>query len=101
MVLKWTNKGAAAKANAKVATAAPPAAVTASVAPAAPEVAYDGAPMKPATEVFKTYGKHVFTGSLADYYLKKNGGSGAILEDPSWVKDSAKADIVAAAVLEW
>lgn len=50
----------------------------------------------------KTYGKHVFTGSVADSYLKKQkGGDVAIFDDPSWVADSAKADIVAAAVLEW
>ena len=58
-------------------------------------------PMPAAGDVFKSYGKHVFTGSLADHYLKKNGGSGAILEDTTWVSDRAKADIVAAAVLEW
>mmetsp|Transcript_7408 Transcript_7408/g.15473 ORF Transcript_7408/g.15473 Transcript_7408/m.15473 type:complete len:688 (-) Transcript_7408:162-2225(-) len=50
----------------------------------------------------KTYGKHVFTGSVADSYLKKKGGADlTIFDDPSWVADSAKADIVAAAVLEW
>mmetsp|Transcript_30416 Transcript_30416/g.61687 ORF Transcript_30416/g.61687 Transcript_30416/m.61687 type:complete len:89 (-) Transcript_30416:59-325(-) len=50
----------------------------------------------------KTYGKHVFTGSVADSYLKKKGGADlTIFDDPSWVTDSSKADIVAAAVLEW
>ena len=48
---------------------------------------------------FEDYGKHVFTGKLADKYLKKQGSSLSILKDPSWVKDSA--DIVAAAVLDW
>lgn len=52
-------------------------------------------------DVFKPYGKHVFTGKLADHYLKNNGGSGKILEDPNWVKDRKLADIVAAAVLDW
>lgn len=58
-------------------------------------------PMPAAGEVFGHYGKHVFTGALADHYLKKNGGSGAMLEDSTWVSDRSKADIVAAAVLEW
>ena len=58
-------------------------------------------PMPAAGDVYSHYGKHVFTGALADHYLKKNGGSGAILEDSTWVSDRAKADIVAAAVLEW
>ena len=59
------------------------------------------APMPKAENVFSHYGKHVFTGALADHYLKKNGGSGAMLEDSTWVSDRSKADIVAAAVLEW
>lgn len=50
-------------------------------------------------EEFKTYGKHQFSGKVADEYLKKQGSSGEILKDPSWVKTSA--DIVAAAVLDW
>lgn len=50
-------------------------------------------------EEFKTYGKHQFSGKVADEYLKKQGSSAAILKDPSWVKTSA--DIVAAAVLDW
>ena len=50
-------------------------------------------------EEFKTYGKHQFSGKVADQYLKKQGSSVAILKDPSWVKTSA--DIVAAAVLDW
>lgn len=48
---------------------------------------------------FKDYGKHVFTGRVADQYLKKQGSSVAILKDPSWVK--THADTVAAAVLDW
>lgn len=48
---------------------------------------------------FKDYGKHVFTGRIADQYLKKQGSSGAILKDPNWVKTDA--DTVAAAVLDW
>mmetsp|Transcript_17045 Transcript_17045/g.20813 ORF Transcript_17045/g.20813 Transcript_17045/m.20813 type:complete len:719 (+) Transcript_17045:71-2227(+) len=51
------------------------------------------------TEAYDHYGKHVFTGSVADAYLKKHGASGAILKDPSWTKNHA--DVVAAAVLDW
>ena len=45
---------------------------------------------------FEKYGKHCFSGRVADSYLKQHGSSAAILKDPSWVKD--KADLVAAAV---
>ena len=48
---------------------------------------------------FEKYGKHCFSGRVADSYLKQHGSSAAILKDPSWVKD--KADLVAAAVLDW
>jgi len=48
---------------------------------------------------FQDYGKNVFTGKIADGYLKKHGASSDILKDPTWVKDNA--DLVAAAVLEW
>lgn len=48
---------------------------------------------------FSDYGKHVFTGKIADGYLQKHGASSDILKDPTWVKD--QADVVAAAVLEW
>jgi hypothetical protein len=48
---------------------------------------------------FKDYGKHVFSGKIADQYLKKQGASGAILKDSSWVR--THADVVAAAVLDW
>jgi hypothetical protein len=51
------------------------------------------------TEAYDDYGKHVFTGSVADAYLQKHGASGAVLKDPSWTKDHA--DVVAAAVLDW
>ena len=81
MVLQWKSKDAPAKTDG-------PAVLT-------------SAPMPVAGDVYSHYGKHVFTGALADHYLKKNGGSGAILEDSTWVSDRSKADIVAAAVLEW
>ena len=87
MVLKWTKKTSSEPEAAK---------------PASEDVAaLSNAPMPAAKDILPHYGKHVFTGSLADHYLKKNGGSGAILEDSTWVSDRAKADIVAAAVLEW
>jgi len=50
-------------------------------------------------EPYQDYGKHVFSGAVADEYLKKHGASGDLLDDPSWVKHSA--DTVAAAVLDW
>ena len=61
------------------------------------------AKQKPASsfEKLKPYGKHIFTGRLADYYLTKHGGSGKMFKDPSWVQDRKQADIVAAAVLDW
>ena len=50
-------------------------------------------------EPYADYGKAVFTGRVADEYLKKHGSSGDILKDPSWTK--THADTVAAAVLDW
>jgi len=50
-------------------------------------------------EPYSDYGKYVFTGRVADEYLKKHGSSGDILNDPSWVK--SHADTVAKAVLDW
>nr|BAG39455.1 glutamine synthetase type III [Chaetoceros compressus] len=50
-------------------------------------------------EPYEEYGKHAFTGKVADEYLKKHGASGDILKDPSWTKNNA--DVVAAAVLDW
>lgn len=51
------------------------------------------------TEAYDDYGKHVFTGSVADAYLQKHGASGDLLKDPSWTK--THSDVVAAAVLDW
>lgn len=48
---------------------------------------------------YNDYGKALFTGRVADEYLKKHGSSGDILKDPSWVK--SHSDIVAKAVLDW
>ena len=45
------------------------------------------------------YGKSRFRGAVADHYLRKFGEKASLLEDPSWTK--TKADVVAAAVLEW
>jgi hypothetical protein len=50
-------------------------------------------------EPYSDYGKSVFTGRVADEYLKKHGSSGDILKDPAWVK--SHADTVAKAVLDW
>ena len=46
-------------------------------------------------------GDHVFTGAVAEKYLSRHGASAAMLATPDWTNDEAKADIVAAAVLEW
>mmetsp|Transcript_19596 Transcript_19596/g.27571 ORF Transcript_19596/g.27571 Transcript_19596/m.27571 type:complete len:717 (-) Transcript_19596:210-2360(-) len=48
---------------------------------------------------YEEYGKHVFTGTVADEYLQKHGASSDLLKDPSWTK--THADVVAAAVLDW
>ena len=48
---------------------------------------------------YADYGKSVFTGRVADEYLKKHGSSGDILKDPSWTK--THSDTVAKAVLDW
>lgn len=58
-----------------------------------------GLPDPSTVPAFKDFGKHVFTGNVADVYLKKQGISVDTLNDPSWVK--THADAVAAAVLEW
>jgi len=50
-------------------------------------------------EQYEDFGKHVFTGKVADTYLLKHGASGDVLKDPKWVTDHA--DVVAAAVLDW
>jgi hypothetical protein len=52
-----------------------------------------------AIQGFEDYGKHCFTGRVADKYLKEQGLSVDTLKDPTWVKD--RKDAVAAAVLEW
>lgn len=48
---------------------------------------------------YEDFGKNVFTGKVADEYLKKHGASGDILKDPSWVDNNA--DLVANAVFDW
>jgi len=45
------------------------------------------------------YGKNVFTGKVADKYLKKYGVSTDVFSDPNWVNE--KSDEVASAILEW
>ena len=51
------------------------------------------------TEPYADYGKSVFSGRVADEYLKKHGSSVDILNDPSWV--TTHSDTVANAVLDW
>ncbi|KAG7357283.1 glutamine synthase [Nitzschia inconspicua] len=48
---------------------------------------------------YEDFGKNVFTGSVADEYLKKHGASVELLKDPSWVKTAP--DTVANAVFDW
>lgn len=50
-------------------------------------------------EQFEEFGKYLFTGKVADEYLKKHGASGDTLKDPSWV--TKHADTVANAVFDW
>ena len=50
-------------------------------------------------EPYADYGKAVFTGRVADDYLKKHGSSADILDDPSWTQ--THSDTVAKAVLDW
>ena len=48
---------------------------------------------------FDDFGKNVFTGAVADEYLKKHGASLSMLKDPAWVQNSP--DVVADAVFDW
>lgn len=48
---------------------------------------------------YDDFGKNVFSGKVADEYLKKHGASGDILKDPNWV--NTDADTVANAVFDW
>ncbi len=50
-------------------------------------------------EPYADYGKSLFSGRVADEYLKKHGSSADILDDPAWTK--THADTVAKAVLDW
>jgi len=45
------------------------------------------------------FGSKVFSGAVADKYLKQQGESAALLEDHTWT--TTKADKVAAAILAW
>ena len=47
------------------------------------------------------FGEDLFKGAIADKFLKEQGLSAAVLDDPSWVKDVATADKIAKAVLTW
>jgi hypothetical protein len=48
---------------------------------------------------YEDFGKNVFTGKVADEYLKKHGSSKELLNNPNWV--NADADTVANAVFDW
>jgi glutamine synthetase len=50
-------------------------------------------------DAYDHYGKHLFTGKVADEYLRRHGASGDLLKNPSWVKTDA--DTVAKAVFDW
>ena len=50
-------------------------------------------------DAYEDYGKHLFTGKVADEYLQKHGASADLLKDPSWTE--THSDVVAAAVLDW
>lgn len=50
-------------------------------------------------DAYAEYGKSVFTGRVADEYLKKHGSSADILDDPSWT--NTHSDTVAKAILDW
>jgi glutamine synthetase len=50
-------------------------------------------------EQYEEYGKYLFTGKVADEYLKKHGLSGDVLKNSSWVTNHA--DKVADAVFDW
>mmetsp|Transcript_34832 Transcript_34832/g.75694 ORF Transcript_34832/g.75694 Transcript_34832/m.75694 type:complete len:722 (-) Transcript_34832:66-2231(-) len=54
---------------------------------------------KPAS--LEGYGDKVFWGAAAEPYLVRQGLSAADLESPLWTRDAAKADKVAAAVLQF
>jgi glutamine synthetase len=60
---------------------------------------FAGARTMASLEQFEDYGKSAFTGKVADEYLTKHGGSGAMLKDPTWVNNHA--DTVAFAVFDW
>jgi len=69
------------------------------LAPATAQTALSAIRSFASIEPYADYGKSVFTGRVADEYLKKHGSSGDILSDPSWTK--THADTVAKAVLDW
>ena len=48
---------------------------------------------------YEDFGKNVFSGAVADEYLKKHGSTKEILNDPNWVNNHA--DTVANALFDW
>jgi glutamine synthetase len=57
--------------------------------------------VKPEPASLDGFGSHLFTGNNAAKFLASQGLKLEDLTNPSWVKDPAKADKIAAAVLEW
>jgi len=55
----------------------------------------------PATSLLKGYGEHLFKGAVADRYLVQAGLPEGTIEAGQWHKDTATADKVATAVMNW
>ena len=66
---------------------------------ASSRVAFAAARSMTSLAAYEDFGKNVFTGKVADEYLKKFGSSGELLKDPAWVKNNP--DVVADAVFDW
>jgi hypothetical protein len=65
----------------------------------APRISSTGSRAMASLAAYEDFGKNVFTGKVADEYLRKHGGSKELLNDPNWVNDDA--DTVANAVFDW
>lgn len=63
------------------------------------EAAHTGLRAMASLADYESFGKNVFTGKVADEYLKKHGASGDVLKDPAWTVNHA--DTVANAVFDW
>ena len=54
-----------------------------------------------AGSLLEGYGEHLFKGSVADSFLEKQGLPAGTMDSGDWTKDIAKADKVAAGVMDW